>query len=271
MYLQFNKFHGTGNDFIIVDDSSPLFDATGKKGQETIARLCSRHTGIGADGLIILRKDPEYDFFMQYFNSDGREGSLCGNGSRCAVAYAFMNAYAGSSDTEFRAADGVHTARIEKTENGEYLVSVTLNDAALPERLGEGKYFVNTGSPHLVLFGAGGDVYSEGKKIRHSSEWQPEGVNVNFARVESTDNLWVDTFERGVENVTLSCGTGVTAAAIAAFSHQRMRAGKAIYRVDTKGGGLIVSYNIPDREKGPVKDIVLQGPAVFVFRGEVKI
>lgn len=274
MHLPFVKFQGTGNDFIIIDDSSPLFDPTGKKGESTVARLCSRHTGIGADGLIILRKDTGSDFQMQYFNSDGREGSLCGNGSRCAAAYAFATGFLPQREMKFRAADGMHSARILKTGEKSYEVSVTLKDAPLPERIREDEYFINTGSPHLVLFREDigkTDIYREGKRIRNSAKWQPEGVNVNFASVINRDEIRVSTYERGVENLTLSCGTGVTAAAIAAAVYQQRQAGTFKYTIVTNGGRLSVSFNLMNTERGPIRNIELQGPAVFVFKGEVLI
>ena len=175
-----------------------------------INKLCDRRFGIGADGLILISESHQYDFEMKYFNSDGYEGSMCGNGGRCSSAFAIKSGIAGK-ELSFKAIDGVHKAKLD---NG--IIRLSMNDVHNPQKV-SGDYFINTGSPHFVLFRKNidqTDVNSEGKKIRWSEDFKPGGTNVNF--VEITENgIYVRTFERGVEEETLSCGTGVTASAIA--------------------------------------------------------
>ncbi len=272
MSIDFYKFHGTGNDFIIIDNREGGFISSADQRQKFITLLCNRHFGIGADGLILLETDQTTDFQMLYFNADGREGSLCGNGSRCAAAFAHMAGIVKQSHMHFRAIDGVHAAEIISHDNNEYMTTVWLNNAPQPTRLSATSYFANTGSPHLVIFSdtiTGIDVFSEGRKIRNSHRWAPEGVNVDFVEIHDDGSLSVRTYERGVENETLSCGTGVTAAAIAAYNHQEPLKPPMIQKVHTSGGELSVSYTPPVKNNDPFADIHLTGPAVFVFKGKM--
>ncbi len=275
MIQHFYKFHGTGNDFIVIDNRPANgFSAFGER-QNVIASLCDRHFGIGADGLILVGSDRDLDFRMDYFNADGKEGSLCGNGSRCAVAFACM---AGMVDKRsavwFRAVDGEHAARIVSVSDNEYMINVAINDVQPPKRLSASEYFVDTGSPHFIAFADdidSIDVVREGSKIRHAQQWAPYGVNVNFVKMLDAAHLAARTFERGVERETLSCGTGVTAAAVAAYTHCPPEQALHKYHIQTSGGGLNVSFTPPKDPGSPFTNMHLEGPAVFVFRGEIKL
>lgn len=258
MTIAFNKYQGAGNDFIIIDNRDNVFNP---EDSQLINKLCDRKFGIGADGLILIREKPAFDFEMVYFNSDGFEGSMCGNGGRCAADFAIRSGIAGKKQI-FRAVDGIHNA---VSEDG--LIRLKMNDVN-QYRLINGNYFINTGSPHYVIFTGeleNLDVYNEGKKIRHSKEFLPGGTNVNFVEPEK-NGIYVRTFERGVENETLSCGTGVTASAIAS-----VLSGHFVRRpvnVRTKGGNLSVNF---DAEGEKITNIWLCGPATFVFEGKINI
>ncbi len=231
--------------------------------QKRIQRLCHRRFGIGADGLIILEKSESYPFAMRYFNADGREGTMCGNGGRCIMAFARRLGIAGN-ETSFAGIDGVHHARM--LDNG--LIRLKLKDVEGLNRLEDG-YLVDTGSPHFVRFVSDleqVDMESVGKEIRHQERFGREGVNVNFVQVEDHDGtLFVRTFERGVEAETWSCGTGVTAAAICAY----MQLGPDIfsYPVRTRGGNLEVEFR-PQADQR-FTDIYLKGPASHVYDGTI--
>jgi diaminopimelate epimerase len=258
MNIFFNKYHGAGNDFIIIDNRDNYFNPTKRA---VIELLCDRHFGIGADGLMLLENREDYDFKMRYFNSDGRESSMCGNGGRCMVAYAKK---LGIIDTiaTFIASDGVHTASIDNQ-----IVTLSMKDVN-PPILADGYHFIDTGSPHLIIpveSVEGVDVNATGRKLRFSEQFAPGGTNVNF--LENQDqNIRVRTYERGVESETLSCGTGVTAAAISS----RWDSGPGNYSVDvrTTGGELSVSFKI---EKKMITSIYLTGPTKFVFSGEMEV
>jgi diaminopimelate epimerase len=258
MTLAFNKYQGAGNDFIIIDNRDEVFNP---QNYSLIKNLCDRRFGIGADGLILINRIPEYDFRMVYFNSDGYEGTMCGNGGRCAADFAIRSGIAGKK-LRFLATDGIHDAI---SEDG--VIRLKMNDVNRISSV-SGNYFINTGSPHYVLFTSGLenlDVYNEGKKLRWSKDFQPGGTNVNF--VECEDNgIYVRTFERGVEDETLSCGTGVTASAIATVLSGHFVSGPI--NVRTKGGNLRVEF---ENAEGHVKDIWLSGPATFVFEGKINI
>jgi len=272
MGVIFHKYQGTGNDFILIDNRTGHFTPSGDQRQQVIARLCNRHFGIGADGLILLEDDQDADFKMLYFNADGREGSLCGNGSRCAAAFAHSTGIVKQPDMHFRAIDGEHAAEIISHEGNEYMIKVWLNDVRHPTRINANAYVVHTGSPHLVVFSDeinGTDVFSEGQTIRNSDRWAPEGINVNFVKIHDQKSLSVRTYERGVENETLSCGTGVTAAAIAAYTHQGKEKPGTEMKVRAPGGKLSVAFTPPEQNSGPFTGIHLTGPAVFVFKGEM--
>ena len=257
--MDFTKYQGTGNDFIIIDDRDEQFlinDTT------LIAHMCDRKFGIGADGLILLRNHVDYDFHMIYFNADGRESSMCGNGGRCIVAFAHQLQII-DNQTVFVAIDGLHEARIK-----DEIVELKMSDVHQTNS-GEGFYTLDTGSPHYIKFVdsvAEVDVFTEGKTIRNSEPFKAAGINVNF--VENTANgIRVATYERGVEDETLSCGTGVTAAALAYYLENGYSAGHAV-PVETKGGNLEVRFQ-PNGEG--FSEIWLCGAAVRVFEGTINI
>ena len=258
MRVVFNKYQGAGNDFIIIDNRNNIFNPDDSN---LINKLCDRRFGIGADGLILICASSQYDFEMKYFNSDGKIGSMCGNGGRCSADFAIKSGIAGKN-LIFAAADGLHKAF---AENG--IIKLSMNDPKEPH-LVNGSYFINTGSPHYVLFKKNInsiDVNSEGKKLRWDREFAPDGTNVNFVELEK-DGIYVRTFERGVEEETLACGTGVTASAIATVLSGHLDT-KTV-RVRTKGGNLSVSFNISGKV---ISDIWLSGPATFVFEGEIDV
>ncbi len=252
----FYKYQGTGNDFILIDNR----DGGVQLSREQVAHLCHRRFGIGADGLMLLERAAGYDFRMVYYNSDGGESTMCGNGGRCITAFAkHLGLIASVAD--FVAIDGPHTAHI----NDDGLISLHMKNVD-ELHIGDDHTILNTGSPHYVLWVKDvqtTDVFNEGRRIRNRPEFLPGGINVNF--VEMTQgNLSVRTYERGVEDETLSCGTGVTAAAIAATCSET---GTFKTVLTTPGGQLEVSF----RKDTPhsAKDVVLTGPAVFVYKGEV--
>lgn len=259
--LDFYKYHGTGNDFILVDARSDW--DTPDAGE--IASWCHRRFGIGADGMMLLLPSEEVDFEMKYFNSDGNEGSMCGNGGRCIAAFAFRLGIAKESMT-FRAIDGLHRARIKSVEGNISLVEISMNDVLKLESLAGGAYVLDTGSPHYVEFVdelEKIDAFDQGKKIRWDDQFKPGGINANFVEKED-DALKVVTFERGVEDITLSCGTGVTASAIAASA--QLKDGSYYWKVTTQGGKLSVSF---EKRQQKYTNICLYGPAEMVFSGTI--
>lgn len=261
MKLTFYKFHGTGNDFIMVDNRSLSFS---KNDTILINRLCHRRFGIGADGLILLEL-PEVegeDFKMVYYNSDGNQSSMCGNGGRCLVAFAkFLNII--ENEAIFTAIDGKHEAVVQ-----DGIVSLKMQDV-VAENINEAEIFLNTGSPHHIIFSeevGDIDVKSEGAAIRYSDKYEKAGgTNVNFVQQTDGGTFLVRTYERGVEDETYSCGTGVTAVALA--SHALGRTSLSSIKLKTPGGELEVSY---EKKENTYQNIWLKGPAEFVFKGEVK-
>ncbi len=258
MKSDFKKYQGTGNDFIIFNN----FDANlPQLTKDVIAHLCHRRFGIGADGLMLLEKAEGYDFRMVYFNSDGSESTMCGNGGRCLVKFAFDLGLI-SAKTLFVAIDGPHTAFVKDNE-----VHLGMMDVYDIERHPESA-FLNTGSPHYVELCTkveNVDVFEKGKKIRYSEQFAPGGTNVNFLELLPNNTIEVRTYERGVEDETYSCGTGVTAAAIiASYSGYH-----SPIQVKTKGGSLRVSFNpTPD---DTFENVFLIGPAIKVFEGQVEL
>jgi len=261
MNIQFYKYQGTGNDFIILDNRKKEYY---NLGEEQVKKLCDRKFGIGADGLMLLDDHAGYDFEMKYYNSDGREGSMCGNGGRCLVKFAN---YMGINKNSylFIATDGEHEAQI----NEDGIVSLRMqNVPAIKEYFGD--FILNTGSPHyvqLVRDVMTTDVYKKGRDIRYSKNFEQEGINVNFVEtVDNEDKIIVRTYERGVEDETLSCGTGVTAAALVCYHNDN---GFNRVEVQTLGGNLAVEY---DRlmEAG-FENIWLSGPAEKVFEGKISL
>ncbi|CAL65602.1 diaminopimelate epimerase [Christiangramia forsetii] len=260
MKLKFYKYQGTGNDFVMIDNRDK---EVSKNDTKLINHLCDRKFGIGADGLILLEnsEDPEDDFKMVYFNADGNESSMCGNGGRCLVAFAnFLGIIKDSA--RFTAIDGVHKASIE----GDVVSLKMQNVESISEN--EDFIFLDTGSPHHILFTENVnkvDIKKEGSAIRYSERYKANnGTNVNFVEAIAKDTFSVRTYERGVEDETLSCGTGVTAVALAAFKSSKTNSNKV--KLVTPGGKLSVSFK--ETEKG-FSDVWLSGPAEFVFKGEI--
>jgi diaminopimelate epimerase len=264
MLVNFSKYEGTGNDFIIIDNRKKIFEG---KNFSLIRKLCERRFGIGADGLLLLNASEKYNYNMQYFNADGNLGSMCGNGGRCLVAFAKRLGLI-NEGAIFDAIDGIHYARIEKYDEKNFNANINLkmNNVKNIER-GNGYSFLNTGSPHYVKFMHDPekvDVITEGRKIRYSDRFRDEGTNVNFISVKS-DNIYIRTYERGVEDETFSCGTGAVAAVLA-VGDKGLLNGKNKASLITKGGILSVSF-----EKGAngFENVFLEGPATFVFDGEI--
>lgn len=260
MKLIFYKYQGTGNDFILVDNRKNVFDISRI---DLVQKLCKRRFGIGSDGLILLQDKEGYDFEMIFFNPDGSK-SLCGNGSRCVVAFAsFLGII--KNTTRFWAIDGEHTAMILPDGT----VSLRMNDVKNVEA-GDDYYYLNTGSPHYCTFVhelAEFDVYNQGRRIRYSDRFRKEGTNVNFLQRQN-GAVFVRTYERGVENETLSCGTGVTASALVA-ALRGMATTEEYCDIVTLGGRLKVKFR--RLEDDSFTDIYLEGPAEFVFKGEINI
>jgi len=257
MQIEFYKYQGTGNDFIILDNRDGQVPALDNK---QISLLCDRRFGIGADGLMLMNKKEGYDFEMIYFNADGNPSSMCGNGGRCMVRFA-MDRGIHKTSYHFLAIDGGHLAEIENTNS-----NVRLKMQNVYEVDDHATYaLLNTGSPHFVKFApdvANIDVVETGREIRYSKAFAAEGVNVNFVETVDEDGIFVRTYERGVEDETLSCGTGVTASALMSAHNEK---GFNRVEVRTPGGHLSVEFNKIDENH--FEDIWLCGPAEFVFKG----
>lgn len=260
MDLHFHKYQGTGNDFIILDNRKGEYT---KLNTQQINFLCNRRFGIGADGLMLLNTKAGFDFEMKYYNADGRESSMCGNGGRCLVKFAYhlgihKNTYL------FSAIDGEHEAEIDLDGT----VSLKMKDVNEIRHV-NGDYILDTGSPHYIKMVSDLDrldVFKNGRTIRNSNLFKKEGINVNFVEQLTDDEIAVRTYERGVEDETLSCGTGVTAAALACYHNET---GFNDVVVSTKGGKLNVEY---DRSSEDIyTNIWLSGPAEKVFDGEMEL
>lgn len=256
MTLTFYKYQGTGNDFVIIDNRTLFFP---KDDATLVSSLCDRRFGIGADGLILLENDRIEDFKMVYFNADGNQSTMCGNGGRCLVAFA---KHLGIIDreTSFNAVDGLHTAHIEKDS-----ISLQMTDV-FEVKNKPNSFFLDTGSPHhvqLVENLKDFDVAKEGAKLRYGI-YGESGSNINFVEQQSESAFSVRTYERGVEDETLSCGTGVTAVAIA--MHHAGHTSHNDIRIHTEGGVL----NIRFKNDEEYTDVYLTGPAVLVFKGETE-
>lgn len=276
MTIPFYKYQGTGNDFVMIDQRETTY--LQKTDNAIIRQLCDRRFGIGADGLMFLQLKNGYDFEMVYFNADGTEGSMCGNGGRCLTAFAhFLGVF--QDKCRFIAIDGEHEASV----NGQYghqelgsAVWVELKMIDVPQKgieQGNDYYLMNTGSPHYVVFTedlTDIDVYENGRAIRYSERFAKEGVNVNFVETLKADKgIEVATYERGVEDETYSCGTGVTASAIAYY----LKSGGAenIVPIKTKGGKLEVKFTLSENTEGVFQNVWLCGPATQVFKGSIEI
>lgn len=261
MQITFNKYQGTGNDFIIIDNRDMKFN---RADNALVAKLCNRRFGIGADGLMLLQSKIGYDFEMVYYNSDGNESSMCGNGGRCIVEYARSLGLV-KVKANFLASDGEHEATI----NHPFYISLKMNNVSKVEMSGQYCY-LNTGSPHYVLFVSNVKNYNvveEGRKIRNNERFKENGTNVNFIEKELND-LFVRTYERGVEDETYSCGTGVTAAALVA-SLKNVSTATDYCDVKTLGGNLKVKFK--KHEDNSFTDIWLEAPATFVYKGEITV
>jgi diaminopimelate epimerase len=266
--IEFYKYQGTGNDFIMIDDRSGSFPV---KDTQLVARLCDRRFGIGADGLILLQPHPELSFYMKYYNADGNESSMCGNGGRCLAAFANRLGVV-KDKAKFMAIDGPHEVLIHEPENGSNFVKLKMQSVSWVEKRGNNTYVLDTGSPHYVSYIDTNlnelDLIPEAKKIRYNDEFAAEGINVNFATVTGDTSIAIRTYERGVEDETLSCGTGVTAAALSLSLLKKLPSGHYTINVKVMGGELKVSYDY-DEAEGAFSNIWLQGPATFVYAGTV--
>ena len=258
MLIHFYKYQGTGNDFVIIDNR----DGSIELSSQQVALLCDRHFGIGADGLMLLNKHDSYDFEMIYYNADGAPGTMCGNGGRCLTKFAFDKGIQPNKYT-FIASDGEHEAVIDA--NG--WVHLKMIDVHEVSKQNEATV-LNTGSPHYIKQVSdisNYDVFSEGKNIRYNETYKQNGINVNFVEWNG-DELFVRTYERGVENETFSCGTGVTAAAIA-MSADTIGAHET--KIRTLGGNLLIKFNKVDAQQ--YKNVWLCGPASLVYEGQITI
>lgn len=260
MQLEFFKYQGTGNDFIILDNRDGKYnDLTSSQ----IKHICNRRFGIGADGLILLSNKKYLDFEMTYYNADGNESSMCGNGGRCLVKFAKLMGIH-KSIYHFIAIDGKHEAEIDRHD----IIRLKMQNVYNVE-YHSGHMVINTGSPHFVKFATNVediDVVETGREIRYSKEFKNEGINVNFVETIGEDDIFMRTYERGVEDETLSCGTGVTAAALMSAHNEN---GFNRVEVKTKGGKLSVEFEKIDDQH--FENIWLCGPADMVYKGEIEL
>ena len=258
MQLKFSKYHGAGNDFIMVYNHNNSYCFS----QSDVKKICNRRYGVGADGLIIIEKTLDADFKMIYYNADGFVGSMCGNGARCAVSYA-KELELIQNQCNFLAYDGMHKGLI--LENG--LVSIDMVDVSLFE-VQNNRWKIDTGSPHLICFRKNIseiDVKHEGASIRNSPNYIKDGINVNFVQLKKNE-LFIRTYERGVEDETLSCGTGAIASAIAVYESGLLNSDRI--KVNVLGGHLEVLFS---KVGSKYSNIQLIGPTKFVFCGEVDV
>lgn len=259
MQIQFYKYQGTGNDFVMIDNRTNTFP---KNNTKLIEFLCDRRFGIGGDGLILLENHEKYDFTMVYYNSDGSTSTMCGNGGRCLVAFAKQLGII-DKEAHFEASDGYHFAKFEN-----HLIALQMIDVTELKHFNT-HVFVYTGSPHhvqLVSDLKDFDVKNTGKKLRYSDLYDDSGCNINFVEQENTDTFSVRTYERGVEDETLSCGTGATAVAIAMHATHKTEANRI--NINVLGGKLIISFVL---ENDVYKNVFLTGPAELVFAGSIEV
>jgi diaminopimelate epimerase len=260
MQLHFYKYQGTGNDFVIIDNRTEFFP---KENSKLIERLCDRRFGIGADGLMLLENDAETDFKMVYYNSDGNQSTMCGNGGRCLVAFAKQIDVIGDT-TSFNAVDGLHHASVDK----DGIVSLQMIDVDSIQ-IDKEYSFLNTGSPHhvqLVEDLVNYNVKENGAAIRYGDLYGKEGSNINFVKKIDEATFALRTYERGVEDETLACGTGATAAAIA--MNATGQTNLTAINMNVEGGKLSVSF---EKEGDKYVKVFLNGPAKFVFEGTIEI
>jgi diaminopimelate epimerase len=261
MNIKFHKYQGTGNDFVILDNRKKEYPSLTAS---HIRHICDRHFGVGCDGLMLLNVKDGYDFEMKYYNADGRESSMCGNGGRCLVKFAYelgihKNVY------RFIASDGPHESEIDTDGT----VSLKMQDVNSVSK-SHGDYILNTGSPHYIKMVSdvmNVDVFKKGREIRYSKEFEQEGINVNFVEhLSDDDKILVRTYERGVEDETWSCGTGVTAAALICYHNEN---GFNDVEVKTLGGTLTIEFDRVDDNH--YTNIWLSGPAEKVFEGIIDL
>ena len=261
MNIQFQKYQGTGNDFVILDNRKKEYPSLTAS---HIRHICDRRFGVGSDGLMLLNEKEGYDFEMKYYNADGRESSMCGNGGRCLVKFAYELGIH-KSLYHFIATDGPHEAEID-TDGTVSLKMLDVNHVSKSH----GDYVLNTGSPHYVKMVGdvmNVDVFKKGRDIRYSKEFAQEGINVNFVEhLSDDDKILVRTYERGVEDETWSCGTGVTAAALVCYHNET---GFNDVQVKTLGGTLTVEFDRIDDNH--YTNIWLSGPAEKVFEGSIEL
>ncbi len=256
MNLTFYKYQGTGNDFVMIDNRTKIFP---KQNTDKISQICDRHFGIGADGIILIENDEKFDFKMIYFNADGSQ-TFCGNGARCAVAFA-KHLDIIKDKTTFSAVDGEHFAEINDT-----IISLQMIDV-VDIKVNENSIFMHTGTQHHIEMVDTLDnypVFKNGKKIRDSYDFP--GSNVNFVQQINDATFRVRTYEKGVEDETLACGTGVTAVAIA--MHKTEKTKSNLISLPVEGGLLEVSFT---EKNGTYKNVFLKGPAQFVFKGSITV
>lgn len=264
MKVPFTKYHGAGNDFILIDDRANLW--ADKMTEPWIEMVCHRRFGIGADGLILLQKSNDgADFFMKYYNADGRQSTFCGNGGRCIVSFAAkLEIHHGRC--KFLGTDGLHSGSI----NDKGLVTLSMTDVNQITTIDSKTFTLYTGSPHYVTFVddvENIDVFHEGRSIRNSPLYSSAGINVNFVEITGPSSIRIRTYERGVEDETMACGTGVVASAIAYSVHADNNADQCA--VKTQGGNLTVEF--VRNSKHEFSDVKLIGPAVEVFNGEIQL
>lgn len=266
MEVKFQKYQGTGNDFILIDNRAENFN---KEDINLIKKLCDRKFGIGADGLILLQDKEGYDYEMVYYNSDGKKSSLCGNGGRCLAFFAKQLGII-KKQAKFLAIDGDHEVLISDfSDKHSSLIKLKMSNVETYE-ITDNSVFLNTGSPHYVVLSnnvLNMDVLGEGKKIRYSEPFKKEGTNVNFVQ-KINEQIFVRTYERGVENETLSCGTGVTASAIAANLLNLISQQDKFCKIKTLGGDLTVYF---EKSGNIFINIWLEGPATFIFQGMINV
>ena len=259
MKQHFFKYQACGNDFIMIDNRNARFDTDNFT---VISQMCMRHFGIGADGLILLEEETNKSYRMRYFNADGKEGSMCGNGGRAFVAFCKSLGLV-DKKMQFRAIDGMHEGEVLVDKHPNYIIALSMQNCTA-----KSAEFINTGSPHHIVEVKdlqNYDVLKHGKEIRYSAKY-PEGVNVNFTE-KKDENIHVRTYERGVEDETLACGTGVTAVALS-YAMKENKEGQLHYQIHTKGGILELDFK---KNNHHFEKILLTAEASFVFEGDYTI
>ncbi|MEO8086073.1 MAG: diaminopimelate epimerase [Bacteroidota bacterium] len=263
MIINFSKYQGTGNDFIMLDNRNGNYS---NLTNSQVEFLCDRKFGIGADGLILLEEKADFDFNMIYYNSDGNVSSMCGNGGRCITSYANSLQVINGKAT-FNAIDGSHESLIVSDQP--MVVKLKMGDVNAIEQIGE-DLFLNTGSPHYVRMVEDVmkvDVVEEARKIRNNQRFKSEGTNVNFVQLNAS-GLAVRSYERGVEDETLSCGTGITASVLASVMKGKIKDDAEFCEVKSLGGMLKVYF---EKAGNGFKNVWLEGEAKFVYSGEIEL